>query len=195
MTVLSIKHFYMIRHGETTANAGGFVSGSFDTPLTDKGRKQAKEAGIILKSLKDTPKLIVHSPLSRAKETALLLNERLNLPLRENALIAERDLGDWTGFLIKEWLERRKKGLTPPNGETSEAFEKRVISGIGNIMTFPEGPVLIVTHAGVFRAFLNHYGQKIGPTGNCHTYEFVPETTDASFPWTMRHYPLPDALC
>lgn len=33
--------FYMLRHGQTVANAMGYLSGSLDTPLTSLGRQQA----------------------------------------------------------------------------------------------------------------------------------------------------------
>ena len=195
MNVLPIKHFYMMRHGETVANAGGYVSGASETCLTDKGRRQAKAAGLLLAAFSERPKVIVHSALSRAKETTKILNESLHLPLREVSAIGERDLGDWTGYLVKEWLDLRKQGLSPPNGETSEAFEKRVMDSLCGIVDTGEAPVLIVTHAGVFRAFLHHYGQKTNRIENCHIFEFVPGKGTGLFPWEIRYHPLPAGLC
>ena len=33
-----------MRHGETTANAGGYLAGEKDVPLSEKGKQQAIEA-------------------------------------------------------------------------------------------------------------------------------------------------------
>ena len=68
------KHFYMIRHGQTEANAAQIMAGSIDSPLTALGRQQAKNVHDILENLEIKPKTIIHSHLSRAKETAEILN-------------------------------------------------------------------------------------------------------------------------
>jgi broad specificity phosphatase PhoE len=191
MADIPIKHFYMIRHGETVANAAGFISGSMETPLTDKGKRQAKAAQAIIEALPVRPELIVHSNLSRARDTAAIVNERMGLPMIERASMAERCFGDWAGMPVKEWRERHKEGQFPPNGETTDVFRKRVFDGLSEILTLSEKPLLIVSHAGVFRGFLAQYGRKIDLLGNCHLYEFMPDG-DASFPWKMRRYSLGD---
>lgn len=61
------RHFYMIRHGETEANAAQIMAGSMDTPLTENGITQAKEAAKIVEALNIKPQAIVHSHLSRAR--------------------------------------------------------------------------------------------------------------------------------
>ncbi len=187
MTGIPIKRFYMIRHGETIANARGIVSGAMDTPLTEKGRGQAAAARSIVETLHERPALIVHSNLSRAKDTAQIINEKLNIPMQEIADVAERNFGDWAGIPVKEWRHRHQDGLEPPGGETTEQFADRVFRGMSRIMNLAPEPVLIVSHAGVFRVFLSLYGRKIDLLGNCHLYEFSPETW-GSFPWAMRRY-------
>ena len=41
----------IVRHGETSANTGGVWHGSTDTPLSDRGREQAKAVGAHFGSL------------------------------------------------------------------------------------------------------------------------------------------------
>jgi len=91
---IHLQHFYMIRHGETEANAARLMAGSLDSPLTPKGRQQAKDTQIIIENLEIKPRAIVHSQLSRARNTAKILNTNLNLPMHEDADLAEWHAGD-----------------------------------------------------------------------------------------------------
>ena len=47
-------HFYYARHGQTVWNVENKICGITDSPLTDKGRAQAKELGekILVEELK-----------------------------------------------------------------------------------------------------------------------------------------------
>ncbi len=98
---------YFSRHGETVANREKRFSGRLDTPLTDKGREQARAVGDILKrALGPRPPLnFVSSPLQRARTTMEIALERLDLPPQNYAIeprIAEIDLGHWDQLTDKE---------------------------------------------------------------------------------------------
>ncbi len=188
MAILPAKPFYLMRHGETEANARGVVAGSLDTPLTEKGRQQAQASKPILKALPRMPELIVHSPLSRAKETAEILNQNYGLPMQSRASIAEQNIGGWAGISLKEWIMRRDAGLSPPEGETSEEFMGRVMAGFEEILSLPANAIFIVTHAGVIRAFMMHYGHSFEFAGNAQVYAFIPGAKNASFPWKICRY-------
>src|SRR5215467_10510143 len=91
---------YFARHGETEANRERRFSGRMDTPLTDKGRGQARAVGGILKrELGLRPPLaFVSSPLRRARITMEIARTELDLPpdgYTTDARIAEIDLGAW----------------------------------------------------------------------------------------------------
>ena len=87
---------YFIRHGETHANEQNYLAGGIDVPLSDLGKRQAKEAGrmILKKGLKFDE---VHtSDLTRTKITALIaLREsgQENIPFIESPEVRERDFG------------------------------------------------------------------------------------------------------
>jgi broad specificity phosphatase PhoE len=87
---------YFIRHGETHANEQNYLAGGIDVPLSDLGKRQAKQAGqiILKKGLKFDE---VHtSDLSRTKITALIaLKEsgQENIPSIESPEVRERDFG------------------------------------------------------------------------------------------------------
>jgi broad specificity phosphatase PhoE len=102
-TRLSLKDgltLYFARHGETEANRQGRFSGKKDTPLTKKGREQARKAGEILRrEVGPRPVLyFVSSPLKRAQITMEIVRESLGLPgkgFSVDARIEEIDLGKW----------------------------------------------------------------------------------------------------
>lgn len=58
---------FLIRHAESTANAGAITHDPSSAPLTDKGWQQARE---VAEQFTREPQLIVSSPFIRAKQTA-----------------------------------------------------------------------------------------------------------------------------
>lgn len=91
---------YFSRHGETEANREKRFSGRCDTPLTDKGRGQARTVGEILeREVGMRPQLaFVSSPLRRARTTMEIIRETLGLPpggYTTDKRIEEIDLGLW----------------------------------------------------------------------------------------------------
>lgn len=82
---------YLVRHGKTFFNTTGQVQGFSDSPLTDKGKAQAKQVGEGLKKTKFD--LAYSSDLGRQRNTAKLI-------LAENAN-KKPTLSEHDGF--KEW--------------------------------------------------------------------------------------------
>ena len=188
MPIIS-KHFYMIRHGETEANAARLMAGSLDSPLTPKGRDQAREARDIVKNLEIKPKVIVHSHLSRARDTASIINEALGVPTFEDSDLAEFHAGDWEGVPYEQCAELLTGWPSPPNGETYDNFAARIQRGKNRALNTHNAPVLIVCHGGVFRGFGKLYGLNTpGVFKNCHLYEFQPDTNHQKFPWRVWSY-------
>ena len=81
------KRFYFVRHGETILNAAHIRQGA-EGGLTEKGKLQAAATGEYLATCGIT-KLIV-SPYERTKETAAIINEKLQVPVLYSLLVAER---------------------------------------------------------------------------------------------------------
>ena len=72
---------YLLRHGETEFNRTGRLQGQQDSPLTARGRDQARAHGALLKTLIVDPAAwrVVASPLGRALDTARLACAELGL--------------------------------------------------------------------------------------------------------------------
>lgn len=185
--MIPAKRFYMIRHGETEANAARIMAGSLDSPLTETGRMQARAAAAIVGSLETKPEIVVHSHLSRARETARIINEALNVPMIEDDGIAELHAGDWEGVSYDACADLFADWIDPPNGETFNDFSARVRSAKSRILSRPERAPLIVSHGGVFRAFGHIYGIASPGVPNCRLFEFEPREHDR-FPWRVWTY-------
>src|SRR3984957_8197988 len=64
---------YILRHGETEWNRDRRFQGALDSPLTEKGRDQARRFGLALhRRLGSVTPVLVSSPLGRTVETMRL---------------------------------------------------------------------------------------------------------------------------
>ena len=186
--MIPLHPFYIIRHGETEANFNKIMAGSLDSPLTTKGRDQARQARVIVEQLAVKPTIIIHSQLARARETAHIINESLRLPMREDADLAEMHAGDWEGVPYDECRAMLDDWLDPPGGETYDQFFDRIRRAKTRHLPLNPSPVLIVCHGGVMRALWKIYGISMPGVRNCHLHEFHPAPEQESFPWkTFAH--------
>ena len=90
----------LVRHAETTANAGGIWQGRSDSPLTDLGAGQVTRLAKRL-ATHEPFDLMVTSPLGRARTTADALGVA-----ESDERWSELDIGSWEGLTEDEILER-----------------------------------------------------------------------------------------
>lgn len=186
--MLPAKHFYMIRHGQTEANAAQIMAGFTDSPLTELGRNQARAAQQVFMNLEIKPAAIIHSNLSRARETAEIINEVLNVDLHEDSDLAEMNAGDMEGQPYDKVRSLFEGWPIIPNAEHPQDFFERVRRGKEKALLM-DGPVLVVCHGGVMRAFGEIYGKSAPSTfQNAHLHDFRPNIENTSFPWDVYHY-------
>ena len=98
-----------VRHGETELNRRHVLQGRSDTPLNDRGRQQAAEAGETLRRLGLRFDRVYTSPLCRAAETARIIAPEVE-PIADARLL-EMDYGPYEGG-----------SLTPPAPELAAFF-------------------------------------------------------------------------
>lgn len=183
----------MIRHGESEANLARVMAGSLDSPLTALGRKQADQARVVVEHLALKPKLIVHSNLQRAKDTAAIINTNLDIPMIEDPDIAEIHVGDFEGVPWEQCASFRD-WIDPPNGETFQQFFDRIKRAKKKHLGSNNDPVLIVCHGGVFKALWKMHGRAMPGVKNCHLHEFTPAKPSPSFPFQTHVYEYTEAL-
>ncbi len=162
-----MKLFY-VRHGQTDWNLGRFFQGSSDTPLNDTGRAQAGQAA---EALKDEHIDVVYvSPLSRARETAAIINRCHGAPTIADGRLAERCFGDLEGKPIEQAVHDHIWTYNAPNlwgEEPLPAFFHRVYDFLDSLKG-RSGTALIAAHGGVsacVRSYLEHIPpERISPT-------------------------------
>ncbi|MDO8408117.1 MAG: histidine phosphatase family protein [bacterium] len=81
------RRVYFVRHGETEANAERIRQAEAGS-LSEAGRAQAEAAGDYLAQF--PIRSMISSPYPRAAETAVIINERLKVPLSYSPLLVER---------------------------------------------------------------------------------------------------------
>lgn len=126
----------LLRHGETEFNRAGRWQGQIDSPLTEKGRSQARTAAERLKEMPvDT---ILASPLGRALDTANIVAAPLGLDVRTDERLMEVGSGfcegltheqieaRWPGFIA--WRAMDKWNRAPEGGETYGAARERLLA-------------------------------------------------------------------
>jgi broad specificity phosphatase PhoE len=182
------RPFFMIRHGESEANFNRKMAGSLDSPLTELGKHQAAQAGFILEQLEIKPKLIFHSNLQRARHTAEIINKNLKLPMTEDKDLAEMHVGQLEGAPWESCRDCFDGWVDPPDGETFQGFFERIKRAKKKALESTDGPILIVSHGGVFKALWKIYGHDMPGVKNCHLHEFSPLLTSAAFPWQTHYY-------
>lgn len=77
---------YLLRHGQ--ADWPDWRDSDDKRPLTAVGQKETSQMVLLLRKLGAKPKLVVSSPLPRARETAEIAAKELNVPLQENGILS-----------------------------------------------------------------------------------------------------------
>lgn len=151
---MDFMHLYVVRHGETWANAEQRYLGALDPSLTERGREQAKSLeGLLPRSLD----VLVVSPRLRARETASIINAGLNLETEIMDCFRERDVGVFEGLTQSEakarypqlWSQNitRQWALGPTDGESIADVVQRVSEGLLELQAkYPAKNVLLVAH-------------------------------------------------
>ncbi len=94
----------LLRHGRTTANAGGVLAGwTPGVQLDDRGQEQAR--GVAARLAPVPLAAVVSSPLERCRQTAEAVVADRELTVQTDDRLGEARYGDWTGRPIKELVK------------------------------------------------------------------------------------------
>lgn len=148
-----MKKLYYIRHGQSEMNLQGFFAGTTNTPLTAKGRKQAKKAGVAAKKLNID--YIVSSPLTRALDTAKIIAKEIGYPIDKieiNPLFIERNFGEMEGKTYSVDLD-----LDGVIGvERTDDLLARTKLALAYLTNLETDSVLVVSHGSFGRGLRHH---------------------------------------
>lgn len=134
----ALKHTHtlvLIRHGESEWNKQNRFTGWYDVQLSEKGNKEAKAAGELLKKEGYTFDVAYTSYLKRAIRTLWHVLEQTDLfwiPVNKTWRLNERHYGALTGLDKKETVDkhgadqvkvwRRSYNIPPPELDTSSEY-------------------------------------------------------------------------
>lgn len=124
----------LLRHGRTSANAGGTLAGHQPTELDDAGHAQAVAVGERLRAAGVVPDLLVSSPLIRCRQTVAAAFPGASVV--DEPDLVECDYGDWSGqplkTLAKEplWkvIQAHPSAAVFPGGESMAAMATRAVA-------------------------------------------------------------------
>jgi broad specificity phosphatase PhoE len=146
-------HLFFIRHGESTSNYGGLITGRQDVPLTERGKEQARAAGqeIIAKNI--SIDRIICSSLMRAHDTAKLIAGELGFDenaIEVNDLVIERSFGDLEGKPKGDPVTMVDDYIYEHGGELDPQIRERAEKLLAQLRD-EAGTVLVVSHTGFGR--------------------------------------------
>ena len=153
----------LVRHGESVGNrAQIFTTTPHELALTELGYEQAQQAGHFIAKTFRT-EVVVTSPYIRARETARIIAEILQLPLEIEPYLHERDVGTLKGqpyesvFAAPGYNPQRPWLWEPPGGESFEDVKRRVGPILDRLAAaHPSRDVVVVSHGGVMMALWAH---------------------------------------
>ena len=177
---------YFIRHGQSAFNAvhneGDKDPLIFDAPLTDKGRRQAEEARVLVADL--GIKQVITSPLTRAIQTALcifdsvapitvsagpreLLTHSCDVGRPPEAL--QRDFPNLSfAHLENVWWHQGSENENGVAMEPEDVFRQRIDAFDRGLTRITDRPVAIIGHGNVFRALIGRMME------NCEIHQYQP---------------------
>ena len=161
----SLKHLYLMRHGETTWNRTNRIQGHSDPALSPTGRRQVLESARHLRGL--GIERMFASDLRRATESARIVERVVRAPITVVPALREINLGRWEGLTPDQVNRRYREGYAKwmaalgnvrvPGAESHDAFCARIRRCWTQVLVRGhERRILIVTHGGVIAALLAH---------------------------------------
>lgn len=154
----------LFRHGETEGNVSGRWQGRTDSPLTELGRQQVKEASATAPEMQ----ALFTSPLGRTVETAAIIGNAIGVaPQNEEGLI-EMSFGVWENMTTDEaaiadpelFEKVYGRGEDAPRGRGGESFTQageRIYATVESLATRTgHDHIGAVSHGAAIRAYVTN---------------------------------------
>ena len=173
---------YFTRHGETVWNVENKICGMTDSPLTERGRQQARQLGETVRASGVHIDEILYSPLSRAADTAKAIADATGLPARCEPRLREQCFGKYEGTprnggefrVSKTHFADRYDG-----GESMMQLAQRIYNLLDELAADHDKTYLLVAHNGIARVVQSYFydmtNEEYSAAGirNCEFVEFV----------------------
>lgn len=151
-----LRHLLLVRHGETVGNLEQIAHGQSESPLNERGVRQAELTARMLRDWDREYHRVFTSPLSRAHDTGQHIAKSLGIPIAIHDDLAEAFLGDLEGVTYQEldqsgYAKRsiRDDDFTGHNGESPNQLGARMLRALNEIRSWhPDGNLILVSHGG-----------------------------------------------
>lgn len=156
-----------MRHGETAWNAEGKIQGRADIPLNEKGRELAQKTA---QALQEVPFTRVYtSPLSRAKETAMIVKGNRQIPVIVDERIQEISFGICEGCHctpqlfdapdphFRDFFQKPESYIPPKGAESIEEMTQRTTAFFQELIhnkELKDDTILVSSHGAALRGIL-----------------------------------------
>lgn len=187
------KDFYIFRHGETDYNKERRWQGcGIDAPLNTNGIKQARELAEKLIPFKIEH--IYSSNLKRARQTAEICAERLNIGMEIIPNLREGCFGEAEGMLKSEialrYADIFKEWYSPvddmtirfPGGESKQEMQQRMFSVLEGLLKVPYQRIGIASHGSSIRYLLYKFVLPPHKMPNTALFHLIYENEE----WTLE---------
>ena len=156
----AVHKVYFPRHGETVWNVENKICGMTDSPLTERGRAQARALGQKVKAGGYAIDEILYSPLSRAADTAKAIADATGIPARCEPRLREQCFGRYEGTprngekfrISKTCFADRYDG-----GESMLQLAQRIYNLLDELRDQPDKTYLLVAHNGIARVVESYF--------------------------------------
>ena len=152
---------WVTRHGQTNLNKKKLMQGLTDEPLNEKGKAQAKAAGLRIGKVHFDA--VYTSPLDRAQETAALISGVDRSQIKVDERIIEVDFGKYEqcryacmGIPMTLYWALPEVFPAPKTVESVQSMVKRSHAFLKEIEQQGYEDVLIVCHGGIIRALCGY---------------------------------------
>ncbi|MFC1653681.1 histidine phosphatase family protein [Patescibacteria group bacterium] len=156
---------YVVRHGETDWNQALKLQGWTDEPLNDVGFSQAQKISNFFVA-KDIASIYT-SDLSRTKQTAEVISEKLEMKITVSNLLRGRNFGEFSGWTWDDIQDKHPRIYEQIMIEQDELWSEHGIESIqsikGRIQTFfngikdETGSIILVAHGATKRHILRFF--------------------------------------
>lgn len=157
----TMQRLYLMRHGQTEYNLKGLVQGHCDSPLTQKGIDEAREAARWLADQHVEIGYACSSPLGRAHDTlSIVIDENpafASVPRADEPGLIERcygtyEAGPMADMPISPWNPHDE--LVACGGDRELDARKRIVEALTRAMDeHPGQNVLAVAHGAIITQF------------------------------------------
>jgi broad specificity phosphatase PhoE len=150
----SIQHLLFVRHGETVGNLEKIAHGQSESPLNERGVRQAQITARMLRDWERQYHRVYTSPLSRARHTGAHIASLLGLPIDTHHDLIEGSLGNWEGVTYQELDQlgfvKHSIGdddFSGHHGESPNQLGNRVARAVEEIRgRHPDENIILVSH-------------------------------------------------